>query len=147
MTAPTHIVRGYNPDLDDNLIFDAWTRQIRRCLPANRWDIDHLKDHRVLIATLLRSCPVRVACHPEKQFVIYSYVCAGLTSRGGDQVLHFVYTRKAFRRLGLASKLLKEVLPHFRESPLYFTQNTRLARKLERPWKMVFHPYLLQELV
>jgi GNAT superfamily N-acetyltransferase len=143
---PVHIVRPYDAELDDPLVFDSWTKQMRRCMPASHWEYEELQKHRMVIARLLRECPVRVACHPEKHFVIYSYACAGLTL-DGRQVIHMVFTRGDWRGRGLASELLNDVLPHFRSAPTFYTHNTRTVRKLERPWRLTFHPYLLQELV
>ena len=144
---PEHVIRPFVDGQDDNLIFDSWMRQIARAWPSSRWPRDVWHGHRVAVRRALAASRSIVASYPQSPIVIYGYACGGLTEEG-HQVLHMVYVRDPWRGRGLATRLIREVLPHFRDARTYYTHIPRSARRLERPWNMTYHPYMMsQELV
>ena len=60
--------------------------------------------HDIIIKKILTKCTLLVACDPEDPDVIWGYVAFDQV----DPVLHFVYVKGAFRRMGIGTRLLSE---------------------------------------
>ena len=60
--------------------------------------------HDIILKKILTNCSLLVACDPEDTDVIWGYVAFDQV----DPVLHFVYVKGAFRRMGIGTRLLNE---------------------------------------
>lgn len=113
-------------------------------------------EHRVVAERLLSGCTVDVACPQDDPHIILGWSCVG--EQDGINVVHYVYTKRDFRRQGIAGFLLKHrgidpsaptVFTHM--PPPVFDSAGRLkpngrwkeAWLRERASQWVFDPYLL----
>ena len=74
--------------------------------------------HDIILKKILNKCTLLVACDPDDPDVIWGYVAfdAGLPVPGNSgsyelnrtPVLHFVYVKGAFRRMGIGNRLMDE---------------------------------------
>ena len=60
--------------------------------------------HDIILKKILTKCTLLVACDPEDPDVIWGYVAFDPK----DPVLHFVYVKGAFRRMGIGTRLMEE---------------------------------------
>ena len=60
--------------------------------------------HDIILKKILTNCSLLVACDPEDTDVIWGYVAFDQV----DPVLHFVYVKGAFRRMGIGTRLMEE---------------------------------------
>ena len=60
--------------------------------------------HDIILKKILTNCTLLVACDPEDTDVIWGYVAFDQV----DPVLHFVYVKGAFRRMGIGTRLMEE---------------------------------------
>lgn len=75
---------------------------------------------------LMRGARVLIACNPERSDQIVGWVCAE-AGREAEKVVHAIYTKRPFRRMGVARQLLAAVglRP---DDPFPYTYRTRMSR-------------------
>ena len=97
-------------------VLDSWTRAVARD-PIWRAEVGNrgvartpippslsLYYHDIILKKILTNCTLLVACDPEDPDVIWGYVAFDPK----DPVLHFVYVKGAFRRMGIGTRLMEE---------------------------------------
>jgi hypothetical protein len=126
-------LRPYAAPGDEPLVYSSWIRQVADLPPLAGTDP---REHRDVIGALLARSLVLVACNPACPDQVYGYVCAE-----PPDALHFVYVRNTWRRFGIGSLLVGQILPGFKQDTTYVTHATRALRHLRGPWRLVFNPY------
>jgi len=94
--------------------------------------------HKV-IEGLLKTCKVQVACNHEDIAQIFAYSVTAQVD--GVGVVHMVYVKEPYRKLGLGKLLLTNAGIDL-EKPYCYTHRTHPAIKFEKKHPIVFHPYL-----
>lgn len=140
--------RKYSEQTDQGLVLHSWVRKAMSCPPftQNRqagsqgMTSEEVNDHknRVILDIIKRSPPV-IACHPDHPEQIFGY-CAS-EDQGETPVLHFIYVRDPFRRVGIATQLLKVCLPGLKSNKGYYTHNTLSMRYLAPKWNVSWDPF------
>lgn len=126
--------RGGTHD-DVPFVVDSWLESYRR-------SVDHVAGpvywslHRELADQLLQRSVITIACHPEDPSHIFGWSAHEM--RGGLMVLHYVYVKADFRRLGLGRGLLEEI----RARGCHYTHRTHVGARLMRGLGAHFNPYL-----
>ncbi len=62
---------------------------------------DYMTFHHLLLERIIARSTVWVACDPEMPSVVYGFICVE-----GLDVLHYVYVKRRFRRMGIGGQLL-----------------------------------------
>lgn len=75
---------------------------------------------------VLRGARILVAANPERSNQIVGWICAE-AGREGEKIVHAIYTKRPFRRLGIAKALLDSVglRP---DDPFPYTYRTLMSR-------------------
>lgn len=128
-------LRSGKPE-DENFIFATWLRAYKHASSFAR-HIERptfFKYHQAVIRRILdRGAAVTICTPGDDRDVILGY---SITEPG---ILHFVYVKKPFRRLGIASSLIAEVGPQW-----VFTHATDDWRYLQSTRQMMqYNPYLI----
>ena len=105
---------------ETGFVLDSWSRAVARD-PIWRVEVGRrgvartpippslsLYYHDIILKKILTNCTLLVACDPEDPDVIWGYVA--FDGNGPSPVLHFVYVKGAFRRMGIGTRLLSEAL-------------------------------------
>lgn len=117
-------------ETDRSFIFSTWLLGLYH---GNDWfgEIDkdvYFKQYQQVIDALLKKSEVRVACLPDEPDVVLGYVAYT------GNTLHWVFVKKAWRKLGIATALVPEnvqVVSHL----------TKVGKSLRKPtWS--FNPFL-----
>lgn len=130
---------------DVNFIFNSWLKSAHGNLPKLT-EIPHnifYSEHHKLLEKILRRCTVLIACDKNDQTVIYGYIVAEIIY--GFPVIHYVYVKQPFRRLGIA-KMLLNCLETNNDSVIFTSHisksfNAHLSNKRH----FIYNPYLLHE--
>lgn len=85
-----------------------------------------------MIATLLERCPPIVATYPNVPDEVVGWTCRELNS----PVTHYLYTKHAYRRTGIARVL--------GANTKYHTHQTRAGELLFRKLGSLYNPFILQ---
>lgn len=125
---------------DVNFIFNSWLKCYRHSQFAKQLQNEVFFDaHHKLIEGLLKRCEVLIACNDADISQIYSYGIAEKVD--GQLVVHFVYTKESYRKLGVGLTVL-EALGYEAGKPYFYTHKTHQAERLEQKHTMIYHPYL-----
>lgn len=133
-------LRTVQPD-DVDLIYDSWLHSGRtdRGPPVDKAIYFH--GQRQVIGELLKRSPVIIACEPAVPAHVLGWVCFEL--RAGLLVLHYIYVKKAFRRMGIATLMMRDMLAHPDASKgLTYSHWTPAAKPLMKRFHGVYNPYL-----
>lgn len=99
---------------DVPFIFSSWVtsyrnakeRRLKRIDKHARFDVfGYLEAQNLTVKRSLANCEVLVACSPAEPSDLYAY--AVFEHTGPECVLHWLYTKQVFRRMGLAKHLLE----------------------------------------
>jgi len=89
-----------------------------------------------IIDNLLSNAKILIACSPEEENVIVSYLIYD------PNRLYFAFTRPSCRKQGLARELIHSAFPHAKQ--LFFTLNTNDAKKISRIHpELIYDPFVL----
>lgn len=120
---------------DEAFLCHSWLKSFRPSATEVPGVIYHRGQHEVIERLLGRSI-VTVACNPEDEAQIFGYLVH--EKRGPVVVLHYVYVKAPFRRLGLARALLA----HVGAEGCHYTHRTPAFARLARALRAHFNPYL-----
>lgn len=100
--------------------------------------------HHKLLETLLSRGSVAILCYDDDEDTILSWACVEMFDN--SLILHYVYTKQPFRRMGLAKKLLKKLMDAEEPEHTFYTHKTASLFPLEdrlNEQGIHFHPYML----
>ncbi len=127
-------------EADAPFIFNSWLKCNRHSRFALQMQNEvYFTQHHKLIEGLLRHCSVVIACNPNDIAQIYGYAVGEKID--GHSVIHFIYVKESYRKLGIALTLLQSV-GYELGLPYFFTQKTHGAEKYEKRFPMIYNPYL-----
>jgi GNAT superfamily N-acetyltransferase len=146
-----HARRPYNEFTDRGFIIKSWLRHlkptkdtgIRAIPPFNSFSTEDLSHHKKIIARLLELAPPIIACSADVPEQILAWCCAEIrqAESGDEYVMHFLYTKSAFRKRGIAAGLLDFAFPGFGEQTIYTTFPSRGYRHLYERWRLKYDPW------
>lgn len=139
---------------DHNFIYNSWLRSNRRARNAAQVpnDIYYTQHHKLVEDILARPTTRTYVITPtalgESDTICGYAVVEALPNAPAVHVVHYVYVKETFRRLGLAKQLLQHAgIPATRaENALALTFVTHLTSHAEPAtikYGLVFNPYLL----
>jgi GNAT superfamily N-acetyltransferase len=127
-------------ETDAPFAFNSWLKCYRHSRLALQMQNEvYFSGHHKVIEGLLKNCSCIVACSPDDLSQIYGYAVG--EKRDGQLVVHFIYVKEAYRRLGIGLLLLKS-LGYELGQPYFFTQKTHAVEKYEKKYPIIYHPYL-----
>lgn len=139
VTPPALVIRRYQPPLDEALVLDSWSHQIRPCPPFRGMTPAEFSDHRALLYGLILRHPPVVACHGDYPSQVYGWACG----EGSQRILHMIYTRSTWREQGVATTLLEHLYGTLGVEPIHYTHETPSTRYYRRRWRLKHNPYLV----
>ncbi len=132
---PIHI-RGALPT-DESIIYATWLNSLYCVEPFRRLPKDYfMAAHHALIQSLLTRSQVLIACDPNDPDQIYGYCVCSL----GDGVLHWIFTKKDFRRFKVAQRLRDKL----GDREITCTQQTPAMKAIAEKWEVYFDLSLLR---
>ncbi len=133
----------YRPAVEEDkaFIFNSWLKSFRKgTFSANVDNSVYYANHHKLIERILLKSKTIICCNSQDPSIIYGYVVYQEVE--SQFVLHFVYVKNIYRKLGLASKLLAETKHDFNILGCY-THQTNVGVAKEEKYNLVYHPYIL----
>jgi GNAT superfamily N-acetyltransferase len=141
--APRIAIRPYRA-ADNGVVLGPWARQIRSLAPFTEMTTEEFNEHmHGVCCELIRRCTPLLAVHPDYSGQVFGWICSEI--KRGQQILHFVYVRKPFRQMGIASALLDSVFPKLGEAPVFLTHPSKTMRYHKDRWRLHYNPYLVMQ--
>jgi len=127
---------------DYPIIFNSWLKSYSKeyVKYKNVPNQIYYQGQHLLIENLLSNSTTLVAVDSEDQNIVLGY-CVGTKSED-TFVVHYIYVKKDFRGMKIASNILKYagVTP---ESNIVFTHYTPSGAALASKFNAIYHPYIL----
>lgn len=141
------LVRQYNPEVDDGMIYGTWLAQIKRSSPFNRMLSKDATYHRnTVIPELIKSSEVFLVVNDPHTTQIFSWICYSITA--DRRILHMIYTRSPFRKQGYGKGLMRMAFGEPNDD-IYMTHLTESLKKSNgtkrffEKWELRYNPYLI----
>jgi len=126
---------------DRSFIYSSWLKSYRNGTGCRNVDNSiYFFNHHKVVESLLQRAKTIVCCNSDDPKVIYGYVVYEEVE--GSFVLHYVYVKNIYRKLGLAKKMLAETKHDFNVLGCY-THQTGVGIAKEEKYNLLYHPYLL----
>lgn len=138
------IFRGPQPG-DIPFLTNSWLRSYKGS-PAVRGmdnDLFYHFHHKVLETLLTRSSVVIVSYDDDPSFIM-AWACVEVYDK--SLIVHYMYTKKPFRKQGLAKKILAQLRETEGPDSVFYTHKTKDLFPLEDKLNdqgIYFHPYML----
>lgn len=136
--------RKLNKDKDQNFIFNSWLKSNRNSYHTKHVVNDiYFFEHKMIIQYLMDTSDFLVAVNPEDPDQIYGYICYEHI-KDEIPVIHYIYVKYTYRKLGIAKQLLTKAVPTFDTDPVCISHfNKVVIDKLPGKDLLVYNPYLL----
>lgn len=136
---PVRIRRATKRDIP--FITNSWLRSLRNApqvqgIPNNTYYYQHHK----LLEQLIPRSVVLVICNENDEDQILGWCCAEVVDTA--LVVHYVYIKHPFRKLGLATRLVKLLEESEQPPAIMHTHMTEIGRRIVKEKDWVFNPYL-----
>lgn len=118
---------------DVNFVLNSWLKSYEDSGWTKVAGKAYWKGHRIAILRLIRSAHVVIACDPEDHDTILGWACTN------GRYVHYVYVKRAFRRYGLAKRLLADHVKML--SPVVYTHRWNPILHLIPPANWTYDPY------
>lgn len=127
---------------DVPFIFNSWLKSYRETglLCKNVSNTIYFDNHHKILQRIVQKAVIMVACAESDPSQIYGYMVAERVE--GFLVVHYAYVKHSFRKLGIATAMLKE-FGHDITKASCFTHYTKSSEKLALKFNLVYHPYLI----
>ena len=126
---------------DKPFLFNSWLKSFRQgTLAANVDNSIYYTNHHKLVEKILSKSKTIICCNSDDPSIIYGYVTYQIVD--GQFVLHYLYIKNIYRKLGLGRKLLAETKHDFNVLGCY-THQTSVGVAKEEKYNLVYHPYIL----
>lgn len=97
--------------------------------------------HHKVLESLIPNSIVMVACLENSPDTILGWVCAQVVDTA--LVVHYAYTKYAFRKYGIARRLLKEIIDTEKPPAVFCTHLMPHLKRKVREMGWLYNPYLL----
>lgn len=145
----TQVPLHFRSKTDDDLPFmvNSWMHSFRngsdfaKSVPTAIYN----RQHSQVVKSLIGKSFSVIACNPEDHTQIFGYAVFQPSSER-IAVLHWIYVKATYRRLGVASAIWKqalEVADHDLKSPAAVTHLTHSFEWLGPKWNLIHNPYLI----
>lgn len=141
-------LRGVSGKDDIAFIINAWLKSYEdayfvRYIPSQIY----FDEHRKMILKMIASEDTRVAVNQDDEDQILGFITFSSQKISKTPVIHYLYVKSAFRKLGVGTELLREAMheaKHEDKLPLVTTAYSgQFKRFCEKPF--VYNPYLLKD--
>lgn len=126
---------------DNAFVYNSWLKSFRNgTMNRNVDNSIYFHNHHKLIDKILQRSTIVVCCDAKDPKIIFGYVV--YEKIDGQFVLHYIYVKNIYRKLGIAKKLLEQCKHDFSVLGCY-THQTQVAVAKEEKYNLLYHPYLL----
>lgn len=126
---------------DMNFVFSSWLKSYKPSFFSKMVEPTiYFENHHKILEKIFKTAKIKIACAKDDISQIYGYVCSDIVQ--GVKVIHYVYVKHTFRKLGIAKALVKDA-GHDSKVVSCTTHLTRIAEIPCAKHNILYHPYLL----
>lgn len=125
---------------DINFIFNSWLKSYRNSDFAKKIPNDvYFSEHKEKITAILTNSTVLVACNPDTPSQIFGYL---VMSQEPVTVLHYVYVKYPYRKLGIARRMVEDLNPQVGKKLTLCSHANYYWPEISAKFKLVYNPYI-----
>lgn len=128
-------------DGDIPFIFSSWLKSFRESgfMARGVPNTIYFTNHHKILQKLVQRSKVFIACDPKDTSNIYGYVVAETIDN--TFVLHFIYVKQSFRKLGVGKALFNSF--EHNGSASCCSHLTKAGEKFLLKYNIIYHPYTM----
>jgi len=127
---------------DYNFIYSSWLKSYRNSIVTREMPNDiFFKEQQEVISSLLGDSTVILACDKNDTTNIIGYIVVAKVQ--GLFVLHFLYVKHTYRRLGIANILMHVFKDNFKDNKCCFTHQTYTGNMMNVKYKFAYNPFMI----
>lgn len=127
---------------DSPYVFATWLKAQRtQGDRAEMRNSVYFENEKRRVGYLLSRSRVLMAVNPDDAAHLYGYVVFSRVSE--ITLVHFLFVKPAYRKLGVATALMRDVCPRLGKEELVITAVSPEAVRMKRKWQLVFNPHLV----
>ena len=139
---PVKVRQAQESDLP--FVYSTWLKSYRQSDWAKEMSNDvFFSQHKTIVASILESenVEINIVCGLDDEDALYGYIVA---ERVADRSLvHFMYCKYNFRKLGIMSNLVRELGYFEGDGANFITHLPRNYQALKSKFNLEYSPYLL----
>lgn len=135
--------RMMNPK-DSSFLYSTWLKSYRQMPYAQNVSNETFFFHHKQTIEKILSNPntiVKVICEDTDPNHIYGY--SVIEKYGEASIIHYIYIKHAYRKLGLAKELLIDQIPLLGTKLTFVSHESRHHKGLKDKFKIEYNPYLI----
>lgn len=122
---------------DESFIYNSWLKSFRNSpLAKPLCNEVYFRNHKLIINNILQRSTTLLACNPEDSSQIYGYIVYEMLR--GVPIVHYVYTKYTYRKLGIAKQLFEATI---KSKPLLISHYTSNLKPHMDKLELIFDPY------
>ena len=130
-------------DSDKNFIFSTWLKSHRATQDNKRMvNSVYYTNFSEIVTNILTTCSVKVACEPGDNDHIYGYIAYRYIDE--MPVVHFVYVKQTYRRLGIMDHLITSLVKD-KDIPVVCTFTSEVYDKIKQRYGLFYNPFMRGE--
>ena len=129
---------------DQNFIYSTWLKSYRQ-MPANQNMSNDVffHYHKQIVEKIINKSNVQVTMITDPTDANHIYGYTVIEWCGSVPIIHYVYTKHTYRRLGLLSNLIKELIPDFGQKTIFVTHESRHHKVFKAKFGLEYNPHLI----
>lgn len=125
------------------LLYNAWLKSYGKSSEARRMSSKvYFQNYTKIIDGILEDCYVAFALNPDDLDQILGFVAFSYDEDINLTVIHYVYVKEAFRKLGLAKKLMEQIQPKLGDEPMICTFANHIFDELREKYLLAYDPFM-----
>lgn len=127
---------------DKPFILNSWLKSNRDSLLVKGVsNTIYFEKHHAVVMNLLDVSTTVILCDPDSPKIVYAYLVFEVR-KGNRLILHYAYTKRSFRRMGLMRSLIQEVLDAEKPEIVFASHQVgSLSYNWCRDHKVTYNPY------
>lgn len=137
------IKHSTNIEKEKAFVYNSWLKSYGKSSEARRMSAHvYFEGYSKILDGILKDTFIAFALNPDDTDQILGYAAFNYDEDINLSVIHYVYVKEAFRRLGLAKKLLEQIHPKLKDEPMICTFANNIFDDLKEKYLLTYDPFM-----
>lgn len=124
-------------------VYNSWLKSYGKSQEPRRMSSKvYFQNYTKIIDSILDDCYVAFALNPDDHDQILGFVAFNYDEDINLTVIHYIYIKEAFRKLGLARKLMEQIQPGLGTEPMICTFANHIFDELREKYLLAYDPFM-----
>jgi GNAT superfamily N-acetyltransferase len=124
-------------------VYNSWLKSYGKSREPQRMSFKvYFHNYTKILDGILADCYVAFALNPDDLDQIFGFVVFNYDEDINLTVIHYIYVKEAFRKLGLARKLMQQIQPALGTEPMICTFANHVFDDLREKYLLAFYQFM-----